>query len=127
MIGTTRNVRVYAYGKATDMRKGYEGLSALVRETLKSDPLSGDLYLFVNARRKRAKVLLYDGTGMCIYMKRLDKNRFACPWQRAEGDTLKLTMSELSLFLEGSELVFFRPLSPEPIGIDGLQVVTALR
>ena len=127
MIGTTRNVRVYAYGKATDMRKGYEGLSALVREKLKSDPMSGDLYLFVNARRKRAKVLLYDGTGMCIYMKRLDKNRFACPWRRAEGDTLKLTMSELSLFLEGSELVFFRPLSPEPIGIDDLQVVTALR
>ncbi len=127
MIGTTRNVRVYAYGKATDMRKGYEGLSALVREKLKSDPMSGDLYLFVNARRKRAKVLLYDGTGMCIYMKRLDKNRFACPWRRAEGDTLKLTMSELSLFLEGSELVFFRPLSPEPISIDDLQIVTALR
>jgi len=127
VIGTTRNVRVYAYGKATDMRKGYEGLSALVREKLKSDPLSGDLYLFVNARRKRAKVLLYDGTGMCIYMKRLDKGLFACPWRRAEGDTLKLTMSELSLFLEGSELVFFRPLSPEPISIDDFQVVTALR
>jgi transposase len=112
---------------AVDMRKGYEGLSALVREKLSSDPMSGDLYLFINARRKRAKVLLYDGTGMCIYMKRLDKGRFASPWQRGEGGTLKLTLSELSLFLEGSELVFFRRLSPEPIGEDDMRVVTAMR
>lgn len=127
MIGSTRSVRVYAYSVAVDMRKGYEGLSALVRQKLSSDPMSGDLYLFINARRKRAKVLLYDGTGMCIYMKRLDKGRFASPWQRGEGGTLKLTLSELSLFLEGSELVFFRRLSPEPIGEDDMRVVTALR
>jgi transposase len=127
MIGSTRSVRVYAYSVAVDMRKGYEGLSALVREKLSSDPMSGDLYLFINARRKRAKVLLYDGTGMCIYMKRLDKGRFASPWQRGEGGTLKLTLSELSLFLEGSELVFFRRLSPEPIGEDDMRVVTAMR
>jgi transposase len=127
MIGSTRSVRVYAYSVAVDMRKGYEGLSALVRQKLSSDPMSGDLYLFVNARRKRAKVLLYDGTGMCIYMKRLDKGRFASPWDRGEGGTLKLTLSELSLFLEGSELVFFRRLSPEPIGEDDMRVVTALR
>jgi transposase len=127
MIGSTRSVRVYAYSVAVDMRKGYEGLSALVRQKLSSDPMSGDLYLFINARRKRAKVLLYDGTGMCIYMKRLDKGRFASPWQRGEGGTLKLTLSELSLFLEGSELVFFRRLSPEPIGEDDMRVVTAMR
>jgi len=127
MIGSTRSVRVYAYSVAVDMRKGYEGLSALVRQKLSSDPMSGDLYLFINARRKRAKVLLYDGTGMCIYMKRLDKGRFASPWQRGEGGTLKLTLSELSLFLEGSELVFLRRLSPEPIGEDDMRVVTALR
>ena len=115
MIGTSRAVRVFAYGEATDMRKGYEGLGAVVREKMRSDPLSGDLYLFTNYRRNRAKVLLYDGTGMAIYMKRLDVGRFACPWTRGDGGTLRLSMSELGLFLEGCELVFRCRLTPEPV------------
>jgi transposase len=114
VIGSTRAVRVLAYGAPTDMRKSYEGLSALVRNELARDILSGELYLFTNARRSRAKVLLFDGTGLCIYMKRLDKGRFAKLW-RSEGDELSLTMSELSLFLEGSELVGKRALSPSAI------------
>lgn len=114
MIGSTRAVRVLAYGAPTDMRKGYEGLSGLVRNELGRDILSGELYLFTNAQRSRAKVLLFDGTGLCIYMKRLDKGRFAKLW-RSEGSELSLTMSELSLFLEGSELVGRRALSPAPI------------
>lgn len=127
MIGSTRALQVYAYSKVTDMRKGYEGLGALVRQKLKSDPLSGNLYLFVNRRRNRAKVLLYDGTGMCIYMKRLDKGLFAAPWAKGNGESLPLTVSELALFLEGSELVFWRPLSPEPVMPRDLRVVAALR
>jgi len=127
MIGSTRLLRVFAYKKVTDMRKGYEGLGALVRENLKSDPMSGDLYLFVNRRRNRTKVLLYDGTGMCIYMKRLDKGLFAAPWAKDTGaESLSLTMSELALFLEGSELVFRRHLSPEPILPRDIRVVTEL-
>jgi transposase len=114
VIGSTRAVRVLAYGAPTDMRKGYEGLSGLVRNELGRDILSGELYLFTNAQRSRAKVLLFDGTGLCIYMKRLDKGRFAKLW-RSEGSALSLTMSELSLFLEGSELVGRRALSPAPI------------
>jgi transposase len=115
MIGTSRAVRGFAYGEATDMRKGYEGLGAVVREKMGSDPLSGDLYLFTNARRNRAKVLLFDGTGMAIYMKRLDVGKFACPWTRGDGETLRLSMSELGLFLEGCELVFRRCLTPQPV------------
>jgi len=126
MIGSSRALRVYAYSKVTDMRKGYEGLGALVRQKLKFDPLSGNLYLFVNRRRNRAKVLLYDGTGMCIYMKRLDKGLFAAPWGKGDSESLSLTVSELALFLEGSELVFWRPLSPEPIVRPDLQAA-ALR
>jgi transposase len=127
MIGSTRALQVYAYSKVTDMRKGYEGLGALVRQKLQGDPLSGDLYLFVNRRRNRAKVLLYDGTGMCIYMKRLDKGLFAAPWGRGDGESLRLTVSELALFLEGSELVFWRPLSPEPLPPPEMRVAATLR
>lgn len=111
MIGSSRAVRVWAYGAPTDMRKGYEGLGGIVRNELARDILAGELYLFTNARRSRAKVLLFDGTGLCIYMKRLDKGKFAKLW-KADRGAVSLTMSELALFLEGSELVGRRALSP---------------
>ena len=63
MIGSTRQVAVWAYGAPADLRKGFDGLSGLVSQGLGRDPLSGDCYLFVNATRTRAKVLLWDGTG----------------------------------------------------------------
>ena len=114
MIGSTRQVAVYAYGSPVDMRKGFDGLSALVTQGLRRDPLSGDLYLFANRTRKRAKVLLWDGTGLCIYAKRLERGRFACLWRDEKAESLRLTMSELQLFLEGSTLVGRVRLSPEP-------------
>ena len=124
MIGSSRVVRVFAYAGPVDMRKSYEGLGALVRNELGRDLLSGELYLFTNRRRTRAKVLLFDGTGLCIYMKRLDKGRFAKLWrdERDGGSALSLTMSELSLFLEGSELVGRRTLSPPAITQQDLAV-----
>jgi transposase len=95
-------VRVFAFGAPADMRKGFDGLYGLVKEHLHADPFSGDLYLFVASNRKRAKVLLWDGTGLCLYAKRLEKGRFAHLW----GDPpIELTMAELQLFLEGSGLV----------------------
>jgi transposase len=83
VIGSTRSVRVFAYGSPADMRKGFDGLFGLVREHLQADPLSGDLFLFVSSNRKRAKVLMWDGTGLCLYAKRLEKGRFAHLWGEA--------------------------------------------
>jgi transposase len=99
VLGTTRNVRVYAAPTATDMRKGFDGLLALARDVICQEPLSGHLFLFVAKNRKRAKVLFWDGTGLCIFHKRLEQGRFVAPWQRAE---LTMTGSELALLLEGS-------------------------
>jgi transposase len=110
VLGSTRNIVVYASPTPTDMRKGYDGLFALARDTIQEDPLSGHLFLFVAKNRKRAKVLLWDGTGLCIYQKRLERGRFVAPWQRVSG-TLSMTTSELALFLEGSKAVRDR-LSP---------------
>lgn len=112
MIGSTRQLAVHAYGEPTDMRKGFDGLAGLVSNNLASSPLSGDLFLFVSRNRKRAKVLVWDGTGLCVYAKRLEKGRFASVWRDAGGPVLKLTMTELQLFLEGSELVGKVSLSP---------------
>jgi len=116
MIGSTRRVGVFAYAAPADMRKGYDGLSLLVRRDLERDPLSGEMYLFTNRRRNRAKVLLFDGTGLCVYCKRLDKGQFARLWRDPdEGGAVELTTTELTLFLEGSELVGRISLSPSPV------------
>lgn len=121
MIGGGRRARVFAYAGPTDMRRGFEGLSAMVREGMGRDPLSGDLFLFVNKTRKRAKVLHWDGTGLCVYAKRLEtRGRFACLWRGAEAAQLELTVTELQLFLEGSTLVGRMPLSPVILSDDEL-------
>lgn len=112
MIGSTRQVGVWAYGAPVDMRKGFDGLSALVSEGLGRDPLSGSLFLFVSRDRRRAKVLLWDGTGLCVYAKRLERGRFASVWDDGRRGPLRLTTSELALFLEGSRLVGKVALSP---------------
>jgi len=114
IIGGVRG-RVFAATKPTDMRKSYNTLARLVVEELGADPLSGDMYLFINARCTRAKVLLWDGTGMVILMKRLERGRFAAPWKRTADGVIKMSTSELSLFLEGSQLVFVGQLSPDEI------------
>lgn len=111
ILGTSRSVRVYAYPKAVDLRNGYDGLFGLVKQGLGRDPLSGDLFLFVNVRRKGCKVLVWDGTGLCIFQKRLERTCFAALW-RDDGDVVTLTASELALFIEGCELVGRRALSP---------------
>ena len=126
MIGSALSRRVYAYAAPVDMRKGYDGLSAVVRESLERDPLSGDLYLFVSRNRIRAKVLLWDGTGLCVYAKRLERGRFACLWRRREGGLLVLSQSELQLFLEGCELIGRRRLSPPPMGQKNLVLSRSL-
>lgn len=126
MIGSALSRRVYAYAAPVDMRKGYDGLSAVVRESLGRDPLSGDLYLFVARNRIRAKVLLWDGTGLCVYAKRLERGRFACLWRRREGELLVLSQSELQLFLEGCELIGRRRLSPPPMSQKNLVISASM-
>ena len=116
MIGSTRALRVWAYPQPCDLRKGFDGLAGLVTTALRQDPLRGDCYLFVNRDRTRAKVLVYDGTGLCIYQKRLEVGRFAALWGRDGAlPAVELTLSELALFLEGARIVGRLPLSPPPV------------
>lgn len=111
ILGTSRAVRVFAYPEPVDLRKGYDGLYGLVRCGLGRDPLSGDLFLFANKRRHACKVLVWDGTGLCIFQKRLERGRFAKLWSD-DGRTVQLTSTELALFIEGCDLVGRRVLSP---------------
>jgi transposase len=79
---------------------------------MKRELLTGDLFLFVSHDRKRAKVLYFDGTGLCLLSKRLEKGKFSPLWKRKRAGGLELSLSELSLFIEGSESVGRLPLSP---------------
>lgn len=113
MMGTTRRLAVYAYARPCDMRKSFDTLSTLVTQGMGRQLLSGDVFLFVGGNRKRAKALFFDGTGLCLYAKRLERGRFAALWKRAEaGEPVALTLPELALFFEGSELVGHQALSP---------------
>ncbi len=81
MMNLFSSGRIFVYTKPADLRKGYNGLSALVRNELGEDPLSGDVYIFINSRRTSSKALRWDGGGLTIFMKRLEQGRFAQLWQ----------------------------------------------
>jgi transposase len=122
ILGTTRAVRAFAYPRPTDLRNGYNGLFGLVKTGLSRDPLSGELFLFVNKRRDACKVLVFDGTGLCIFQKKLAQGRFANLW-RDDATAVRLTATELALFVEGCDLIGRRALSPDavitkPLGAD---------
>jgi transposase len=114
ILTPSRAVRVFAFPAPADLRNGYNGLFGLVQNRLHADPMNGDLFLFVNESRKMCKVLVWDGTGLCIFQKRLERGCFAKLW-RDDGQVVKLTQSELALFIEGCTLLDRRSLSPIPI------------
>lgn len=115
LIGSSRRPQVYAFAQPVDMRKGFDSLAALVREQLGRDPTDGSLYLFVARNRIRAKILLWDGTGLCLFAKRLEEGRFAPLWRREKEGEVVLSATELALYLEGCEEVGKRPFSPPEI------------
>jgi len=96
--------RIYLAAGATDMRKGFEGLFGLARDRLRLEPLSGHVFLFSNAKRNRLKLLFWDGSGLWVCAKRLEKGRFW--WPEAAGGETKVVLSgeELALLLGGIDL-----------------------
>ena len=96
--------RIYVAVGSTDMRKGFEGLYGLVRDQLGLDPLSGHLCLFCNKGRNRLKVLYWDGSGLWICAKRLERGRFSWPSDGEDSARVTLSHEELSLLLGGIDL-----------------------
>ncbi len=109
-----RRVRVFVYREPVDMRKSYDTLAALAQGPMDKKLLSGDVFVFIGRTRKRAKALYFDGTGLCVLQKRLEVGLFAAPWKSPGEGPLEMTMSELALLLEGSELALRVRLSPAP-------------
>jgi transposase len=99
MIGLPAGTRVWLAAGVTDMRKGIDGLAALVQTTLAADPFGGHLFVFRGRRGDLVKVLWWSGDGMCLFMKRLERGRFV--WPQAESGSVCLSGAQLSMLLEG--------------------------
>lgn len=97
-------VRIYLCTAATDMRKGFDSLAALVREGLGYDPLSGHLFLFVGRDRDRIKILYWDKDGYALWYKRLEEGTFRLPPAKTNGASVELKASELAMLLAGIDL-----------------------
>jgi len=96
--------RIYLAVGATDMRKSFEGLYGLARDRLACEPLSGHIFVFANAQRNRLKLLFWDGSGLWVCAKRLEKGRFR--WPEAVSGEVKVVLrhEELTLLLGGIDL-----------------------
>ncbi|NMG41449.1 IS66 family insertion sequence element accessory protein TnpB [Chelativorans sp. ZYF759] len=99
MIGPTGVVRVMVATRPVDFRKGAEGLAALVRETIGTDPFSGAIYVFRAKRAVRVKLVYFDGTGVCLLAKRLEDGKFV--WPAITDGVVRLTAAQLQALLEG--------------------------
>jgi transposase len=105
MFGLTGGVSIWLCLRPTDMRKAYDGLSGAVREFLGCDPLSGNLFVFVNRRRDRMKILVWDRHGFWLLCKRLEAGRFELPaGGHDEQPSLALSYEQLMLIIEGIDL-----------------------
>jgi transposase len=99
VIGPPSGARVWLAAGATDMRKGFDGLAALVQQVLTEDPFSGQVFVFRGRRGDLVKLLWWDGDGLCLLAKRLERGKFI--WPRAISGTVYLTGAQLSMLLEG--------------------------
>jgi len=104
MFGIGAATKIFLAAGATDMRKGFDGLYSLVRQQLEADPLSGHLFLFCNRPRTRLKVLFWDGSGLWVCAKRLEKGCFSWPRDLSAGARVSINGEELALLLGGIDL-----------------------
>ena len=99
MIAVASGLRVLIAIRPVDFRKGMDGLAAVVKEHLRADPFSGAIFVFRAKRADRVKLIMWDGTGLCLFAKRLEQGTFR--WPKIEDGTMRLTPSQLAALIEG--------------------------
>lgn len=105
MLSLSDGIRIYAYTLPTDMRKGVDGLSGLVRSQWGADPTDGSLYLFINRHRDRMKLLFFDGGGFWLYYRLLEAGTFEGLSAADDSCRLRIDATQLSMLLSGVSLV----------------------
>ena len=99
MIGLPAGTHIWIAAGVTDLRRGFDGLSAIAQTALEQNPFSGHVFVFRGRRGDLIKLLWWDGDGLCLFAKRLERGRFV--WPQAESGTVLLTRAQLSMLLEG--------------------------
>ena len=99
MISPAAGAQIWIAAGVTDLRRGFTGLSAAVQTVLEQDPFAGHVFVFRGRRGDLVKLLWWDGDGLCLFAKRLERGRFV--WPQAESGTVSLTRAQLSMLLEG--------------------------
>jgi len=102
MLGLAPQVKIFVCTEPTDMRRSFDGLAMMTETIVKEDPLSGHLFVFINRRRDRLKILWWEGDGAAIYYKRLEEGTFEIP--AGENGRVRMKQAELAMLLEGVEL-----------------------
>ena len=108
MFSLNEGHQYYMYQQSADMRKGFNGLSGLVRNELGQDPLSGDVFIFINKRRNRMKLLVWEEGGFVLYYKRLERGRFELPSMKKTGNSALISWQKLMLIVKGIDLQSIR-------------------
>lgn len=101
MLTLPSSVRIFLAVEPVDLRKGFDGLGAIVRAQWKMELFSGHLFVFVGRRRDRCKVLFWDRGGLVIYYKRLERGRFRLPRRTSDGVSVEMDATELAMLLDG--------------------------
>jgi len=104
MLSIPANVRVYLCTLATDMRKGFDGLHAMVRQVFQRDPVDGHLFLFINRRHDRLKILWWDRDGMALFYKRLEAGTYQLPTASDDAQGMEIDATDLAILLNGIDL-----------------------
>ena len=104
MLPVFPQLRFCLYSQPTDMRKSFDGLSGIITNDLVGNPTSGDVYIFVNRRRDRMKLLVWDRTGFWLFYKRLEKGTFQIPPHPAEQLSIELSYDVLLMLVEGIDV-----------------------
>lgn len=99
MISLPTGTQIWIAAGVTDLRRGFTGLSGMVQTVLKGNPFSGHIFLFRGRRGDLIKMLWFDGDGLCLFAKRLERGRFV--WPQVTSGTVSLTRAELAMLLEG--------------------------
>jgi transposase len=107
MIAPPAGVRIVVTSRPVDFRNGMDGLAMMVQQALCANPFAGDIFVFRARRADRVKILYWDGTGLCLFCKRLERGRFV--WPPAVDGTIRLSAGQLALLLEGLEWSRVRP------------------
>lgn len=102
MLSIPSNARIFLYTQPTDMRKGFDGLSGIVRSEFAADPLDGSMFMFINRRRNRLKILHWDGTGFALYYKLLESGTFEVV--PGDGTCVQIDATQLAMLLGGISL-----------------------